>query len=178
MGSASSIQKRYHTEIYEHKDDYESKEEFKEDYMYPYEYEHVYSTKSIHIPNSKEDKENEVECNSPVWITINTIIKSVVVIRMDLQPKINDVLYETMKKVIMNIDSIYDIKNDTYEYGKIQHVSEAKLLTVKKRVRDYYGENSLVIIRVEASMSIADLGKFMYDIFQFQRVGDYLYVFV
>jgi hypothetical protein len=97
---------------------------------------------------------------------------------MDFQPKINDVMFEAMKKVIINMDSIYDIDYDAYCYGKIQRMDETKLMIVKQCLQNYYGGESLVIIRVESCHPVADLGKFMYDIFKFQRVGDYLYVYV
>jgi hypothetical protein len=180
MGSASSIHERRLSPetVEEHGDDYESKEEFKEEYIIPHEYEYIYSLHNIHSPTSKEEKDSEGECNSPVWIAINTIIKSVLIVRMDFQPKINDVMFEAMKKVIINMDSIYDIDYDAYCYGKIQRMDETKLMIVKQCLQNYYGGESLVIIRVESCHPVADLGKFMYDIFKFQRVGDYLYVYV
>jgi hypothetical protein len=186
MRENSRYENSDHTEHPEHSsntsestsDDYETKEDFKEGYILPHEYEYVYSPYNIHTSFPQNEKEESSDCNSPVWIAINTIIKCVLIVRMDFQCRKNDILSETMMKVTINIDGIHDIREDKYRHSKIQFVDETKLSIAKQCLKNYYGDESLVIVRVDSRLPITDLGDFMYNIFKFKRVGDYLCVYV
>jgi hypothetical protein len=106
--------------------------------------------------------------------------------------KSNEILFEIMTKILINIDSIYDIEQDSFEYGRIQSVYEEDIVIVKKTLREYYGDIKLVIIKLKNNQSVYDLGLFMYDIFNIQvveieeknkyttsfYVNKYLYVYV
>lgn len=181
MGSGSSMQSRF-TETDHLYEDYESKEDFKDDDDPTSKYSCVYTPYNIDTSFSLEEKKEYEYYNYPVWIAINTVIKTILVIRDDFQSKVKDTgdlgdLVEIMTKIVMNIDGIYNIRYRTYEHSKIHIAEEAKVARVKLLLEQYYGQSSVIIIRVD-DKEIINLDKFTYDIFQFEKVGNYLYIFV
>jgi hypothetical protein len=156
----------------------ESKEEGKYD---DEEYEkYIYSTYSIHNfcgHGYEEDEKND--CNSPVWIAINSIIKTILIIRTDFQNTHQPVLSEVMKKIMMNLDSIYNIKDEEFDHGELQSMDKPNLKIVKLLLTNYYGDQSLVVIKMDGEkQKIADLGKFMYDLLVFQIANNCVYVYI
>ena len=140
---------------------------------------------------------SRISCNntdsSSVWLAIDAILKSIHTIKKDFKIlKNNEILFEMMKKIIINIDSIYNIQQDSFEHGKIQPVYEEDIVIVKKTLQEYYGDIKLVVIKLKNNQSVYDLGLFMYDIFNIQvveieeknkyttsfSVNKYLYVYV
>lgn len=178
MGSGSSIQSRF-TETDHLYEDYESKEDLKDVDTPTNKYLCIYTPYNIDTSFSLEEKKEYKYYNYPVWIAINTVIKTILVIKNDFQCKVEDTgdLVEIMTKIVMNIDGIYNIRYDTYDHGKIHFAEEAKVARVKLLLEKYYGQASVVIIRVNDN-EIIDLEKFTYDIFHFKKVGNYLYIFV
>ena len=178
MGSGSSMQARF-TETEHLYEDYESKEDFKDDDHDPTsKYSCIYTPYNIDTSFSLKEKEEYEYYNFPVWISINTVIKAILVIKDDFQCKVDDTgdLVEIMKKIVMNIDGIYNIRYDTYDHGKIHFAEEAKVERVKLLLKKYYGQSSVITIRVN-DKEIIDLEKFTYGIFQFKKVGNHLYIF-
>lgn len=177
MGASSSVQSSFiRSEI----DPYIVMNECKEEGKYDDdEYEkYVYSTYSIHTSYYGHEEDEKNDCNSPVWVAINSIIKTVLIIKTDFQNTHCNVLFEVMKKIMINIDSIYNIKHDTFNYGEIQPIDNTKLKIVKKLLINYYGNESLVVIKLEDhDQKIADLGKFIYDLLVFQIENSCVYVY-
>jgi hypothetical protein len=137
--------------------------------------EYIYSTRFIH--NYGDDDESD-DCNSPVWIAINTIINTILIIKKDLECVQNIMLIEVMKTIVMNMDSIYDIKYDSFNYGTIKLINNVKINTAKQILHDYYKGKCLVVIKLNSNQQVTDLGCFMYNIFNFKIVHNCLYVYV
>ena len=178
MGSGSSIQSRF-TETDHLYEDYESKEDFKDDdHDHTSKYSCVYTPYNIDTSFSLEEKKEYEYYNYPVWIAINTVIQTILVIKNDFQCKVEDTgdLVEIMRKIVMNIDGIYNIRYDTYDHGKIHLAEEAKVARVKLLIKKYYGRSSVIIVRV-GDKEIINLEKFTYNLFQFKKVGNHLYIF-
>ena len=127
--------------------------------------------------------------NSSVWLAIDAILKTVHIIQKDFRfLRNNELLLDIMNKIIINVDSIYDIQKNDFKYTRIQSVYEEDIVHVKKTLQDYYGTSKLVVIKLKKNQSVEDLGLFMYDIFNFQVVEKeteknvilkkYLYVYV
>ena len=136
-------------------------------------------------------KEDDVEQQSPVWVAINAILNSILIIRKDFQKEKPEILLEVMKKIVMNMDSIYNIRETTFEYDKIQSITIKDLEIVKNMLKNYYENESVIIIKLKDNIpfthsetkstnshEIANLSIFMYDIFNFQIKKNCLYVYV
>lgn len=163
-------------------ENYETKEDFKDDDDdddNTSNYSCIYTPYNIDTLFTLDEKKKYEYYNYPVWIAINTIIKTIMVIENDFQSDIIDTgdLVEIMRKILMNIDGIYIIRYDTYEHGIIHIAEKAKVEGVKQLLHKYYEMYSVIIIRVN-NKEIIDLDKFTYGIFQFKKVGNYLYIFV
>jgi len=89
--------------------------------------EHKEETKKHNFAHTIEIYEdNEVnKIQSAVWYSIHAVIKSILVILNDfMKEKNTEIVYEVLKKVMINIDSIYGICDTTFEYGKIQPIND------------------------------------------------------
>jgi len=125
----------------------------------------------------EDNEDNEIQ--SAVWYSIHAVIKSILVIRTDfIKEKNTAILYEVLKKVMINIDSIYNICDTTFEYGKIQKVNDETLETAINILKQYYELNPLIIIKINKNQKMVGVDLFTYGIFTFTVSNGYLYVYV
>ena len=140
----------------------------------------------------------DIQSNSSVWFTINAIISSILVIKSDLHSENNttigneddykesintktkemQIVIEVLTKIMINIDSIHNIQNTTFEYGKLEAVDERKTESVKNTLKTHYGMNCLVIINNPKQHTPVNLTRFTYGMFEFIVDQDKLHVYV
>ena len=163
MGSSSSVLQKLDYSY--DKNDEESKEE-------PIDDNFGYIFQSI-------GNNNGGEIQSAVWYSIHAIMKTISAIRTDFRNEKNTaILYNVLKKVMINIDSIYNIQDTTFEYGKIQRVNDEMVKLVIERLSEYYETKPLIIIKIHNNQKMIDLERFTYGIFTFTVSDGYLCVYV
>jgi hypothetical protein len=173
---------------------------------YDEEYKNVDdSNKQSRLFTKEDDDDEDIQSYSSVWFTINAIISSIMVIKSDLHsesstfignedytlfadskettsPKPENMplftITKVLTKIMINIDSIYNIQNTTFEYGKIQSIDKRQLELVKNTLKEYYGKQSLIIINNPKRHPPIDLSRFTYNIFDFIVEENKLYVYV
>jgi len=118
------------------------------------------------------------EHQSLIWFTINAIIDSVYVVKSDFQYENNITIIEVMTKIMINIDSIYNIQDNSFEYGKIQPIDKKKINTTKLILKKYYGMSWVIIIDNPLRYIPIDLSVFTYGIFEYLVDDHKLYVYI
>jgi len=120
------------------------------------------------------------EIQSAVWYSIHAVMKTISAIRTDFRNEKHtySALYEVLKKVMINIDSIYDIGDTTFEYGKIQPVDDEMLELAIETLSEYYETKPLIIIKIHNNQRMVDLERFTYGVFTFTVSDGYLCVYV
>lgn len=122
---------------------------------------------------------NGGEIQSAVWYSIHAVMKTISAIRTDFCNEKNTAnLYEVLKKVMINIDSMYNIGDTTFEYGKIQPVNAEIVELAIERLSEYYETKPLIIIKIHNNQKIVDLERFTYGIFTFTVSDGYLCIYV
>lgn len=133
--------------------------------------EHEYLTKDNWL-------ENKIK-HSSVWFMIHSIINTILVIKNDFMEQENELLIKILEAVMMNIDSMHNIKDITFEHGKLQNIEQNKIDSVKKILKKFYGKDSLIVINIpNKQLAMVDLSEFIYDIFKFEIFGDNLYIYL
>jgi len=154
------------------------------DYQYSNEYDDTYEEdkeqKNDHtFGNILHFIKEEDEPQSAVWYSIQAVIETVVIIRSDLRNGRSKELYEVIKKVMINIDSIYNIGNTTFEYGKIQSIDDETLDMAVEALKGYYEEKPLITVKIHSNQRMVNLERFTYGIFTFKVSNDgYMCVYV
>jgi len=131
----------------------------------------------------------DYQSNSAVWFTINAVINSILIIKSDLHSKEGNckqstkteemtTVIEVLTKIMINIDSIHNIQNTTFEYGKLQTTDKRKIESVKNTLKSHYGMNCVVIINNPKQHVPVDLTRFTYGMFDFIFDEDKLHVYV
>jgi DNA-directed RNA polymerase subunit L len=157
MGSSSSVLRKLD---YQYSNEYDTYEENKEE------------TSDHTFGNILRSIKEEDEPQSAVWYSIQAVIETVVVIRSDLRKGRSNELYEVMKKVMINIDSIYDIGDTTFEYGKIQSIDDETLDMAVEALKSYYEKKPLITVKIHSNQRMVNLERFTYGIFTFKVSND------
>jgi DNA-directed RNA polymerase subunit L len=157
MGSSSSVLQKLD---YQYSNEYDTYEENKEE------------TSDHTFGNILRSIKKEDEPQSAVWYSIQAVIETVVVIRSDLRKGRSNELYEVMKKVMINIDSIYDIGDTTFEYGKIQSIDDETLDMAVEALKSYYEKKPLITVKIHSNQRMVNLERFTYGIFTFKVSND------
>ena len=122
---------------------------------------------------------NRVEIQSAVWYSIHAVIKTISTIRKDFRnEKDTTTLYEVLKKVMINIDSIHHICNTTFEFENIQQINKKTLTKAIKTLKEFYETKPVIVVRINKYQNIVNLDKFTYSIFKFVDTHGYLGVYV